>query len=369
MGNFSGLISGYIIESLGSHLSLFIASACVWIGLFSIWLIVVGIAPYSLPGLCCSIYIAQFGGSLTSQTSSSTSLSIFPSRYQFKIASIAKGYSGIAGAIIPALAGAFFESSPPSLFILFSSVFMPISIFAGTFAVKDIPPQGSAHFKDPLPMISQHIAPFYFHFFFLFLLSVVTALLPRLPLPYLQIISKICGVLLVAWLGLIFIVPQHLFTCQFQQTWQALLKKTEKNCSCLRMGIITLLSSCCSCNYGREKYSSVPDSSHSTVPVTLEEKSADDNPMFELRNVEEGEAMERERKGERGGEDQGEGIRELADDLLETDSPMPTELPSNELSLTIPQSKYPDYTVPPYPFSSLLPPCPYSPPSLARFFK
>jgi hypothetical protein len=123
---------------------------------------------------------------------------------------------------------------------------MLISIFAGTFAVKDIPPQGSAHFKDPLPLISQHIAPFSSHFFLLYLLSIITALLPRLPSP--DRLEDMWGSLG----GVVRITLHHpLFTCQFQQT-----------------------------------------------------------SMFELRN--------------------------LADDLLETDSPMPTELPFSELSLAVP---------------------------------
>jgi hypothetical protein len=326
MGNFSGLISGFLIESLGSHLSLFLASACVWVGLFSIWLIVVGIIPYSLSGLCCSIYIAQFGGSLTSQTSSSTSLSIFPPRYQFKIASLAKGYSGISGAIIPALAGAYFEAVPPSLFILFSSLFIPISIFAGTFVVKDIPPQRSAHFKDPFPLISQHITPYYYHFLLLLLLSIFTALLPRLSIPYLPTISKICGALLVLWLGLIFIVPQYLFACQFHSTCQAFLRKCERNCSWLGTTTTAIVCSCC-CDSGREKYSSVPDSTHSTTLTGQDQVAV--TPMVELKSVEEGE---------------GEGEGRLLEPT-EDDSPMPIVSQSSEPSPVNHQSKYPDYTV------------------------
>lgn len=265
MGNFSGLISGFIIEWLGSHLSLFIAATCVWGGLFSIWLVVMGVIPCSVPVLCCFIYLAQFGGSLTSQTSSSTSLSIFPSLFQYKIASIAKGFSGISGAVISAIAGAYFEDSP-NLFILFASAFIPISIFGGAFVVPDIPPNGREHFKEPTLTISQRITPYYYHFICLLLSSIVTALLPLFSVPYLPIISKVCGTFMVVWLALIFIVPSYLYITNFHAKFQKIIS--------------SYLSW-----IGSERYTSVPDSTHSTT-VTSDDQVV--NPVIEMRNLEDG---------------------------------------------------------------------------------
>jgi hypothetical protein len=70
----------------------------------------------------CSIYIAQFGGSLTSQTSINTSLSIFFSRYQFKIASLAKPKKGGPKDTQESLV----QSFPPSL-VLSLNHLIPLS--------------------------------------------------------------------------------------------------------------------------------------------------------------------------------------------------------------------------------------------------
>jgi MFS family permease len=278
LGNSSGLLSGFIIESFGSNLGLFLSAICVWFGLFSVWLVVTNLIPSSLPLLCFSIYLAQFGGSLTSQTTACTSLSIFPSLFQYKIASLAKGYSALSGALISALSGAFFNSSP-NLFILFSAVFIPICIFTGTFIVPDIPIEGSAHFDETNETISARLTPFYFHFLLLLLLSFFTAIFPLFSLffssltPLFPLLAQLCGVLVVVWLGMIFIAPHSLYLCQ--RWWEQRSRRSSRQSGW---------------NWRSDKstnpYSVISDSTHTSSSVGAVTHSVDD-PSVELHQLEE----------------------------------------------------------------------------------
>jgi hypothetical protein len=92
LGTFSGIVSGFIINSVGVRYALYIATFLVWFGLFFIWLSVTEAIPSGIASMCFYIYLAQLGAATTSQSSSSTSLTIFPTPLGFKIASISKAY-------------------------------------------------------------------------------------------------------------------------------------------------------------------------------------------------------------------------------------------------------------------------------------
>lgn len=162
LGTFSGFVAGYLIDLVGPRRAVFIGSVAIWFGLFFIWLSVSKRIESSVGALCFFIYVAQVGAATMSQSGSSTSMLIVPSESHGTVASLAKAYYGIAGAVLSSIAATAYDGDEKG-FILFASIFISVATFTGGLFINFIRPEKLTYSFEKKRNIKVTFAPYYQH--------------------------------------------------------------------------------------------------------------------------------------------------------------------------------------------------------------
>jgi MFS family permease len=210
LGTFSGFVAGYLIDLVGPRRAVFIGSVAIWFGLFFIWLSVSKEIESSVGALCFYIFVAQVGAATMSQSGSSTSMLIVPSESHGTVASLAKAYYGIAGAVLSSIAATSYDGDEKG-FILFASIFISVSTFTGGIFLNFIRPEKLSYNNEKKRNIRVSFAPYYQH-----LIILITAILVCAAL-YLSDNSggtqfhQFVGSLVVIWLGCVLLIDHFFF--------------------------------------------------------------------------------------------------------------------------------------------------------------
>lgn len=203
-GSYSGFVSGYVIIALGAGLSIQLASVLMFGSLFCMWLSVTQAIPSTVASLCIYIFLAQIGASTISQGTLSSSVKSFPAGVRSQIASLAKSYYGIAGALLAVISSIFFASNG-SAFILFCSLGIPLCTFYGGSQLHPLPSSMISFDFELSKHLMTSLSPYYNHFFILLLTSIV-ALVLSLSID-MHVVLMVVGGLLVAIFFAINLVP------------------------------------------------------------------------------------------------------------------------------------------------------------------
>mmetsp|Transcript_14470 Transcript_14470/g.21759 ORF Transcript_14470/g.21759 Transcript_14470/m.21759 type:complete len:593 (-) Transcript_14470:45-1823(-) len=171
LGSYSGIFTGYIVNTYGPRIAIQSAAILIFIGLFCMWLSVDDAMPTSVGVLCLFIFIALVGGSLISQGTLSCSLNSFPSESRGRIASLAKAYYGIAGALLSAVAATIYDDRDTG-FVLFASIFISMCALCASVFINQLPTDMKSFAYEQRNGILTSLSPYFSHFYFL--ISVIT---------------------------------------------------------------------------------------------------------------------------------------------------------------------------------------------------
>jgi hypothetical protein len=202
LGTFSGFISGLIIDYTTVRKAVFIGSTFIWFGLFFIWLSVTKQIGSNVGLLCIYIYMSQLGAATMSQASSSTAMLIFPSESHGQVASIAKAYYGVAGAVLSSIAATYFVDQDKG-FVLFVSLFIPICNCIGGALMNLLPEDQISYATQKANKIPTTLSPYYKHFLALLVLIMITAALYLTKNSGGPPVHQLFGTIVVLWLCLV----------------------------------------------------------------------------------------------------------------------------------------------------------------------
>lgn len=210
LGTFSGFVAGYLIDLVGPRRAVFIGSVAIWFGLFFIWLSVSKNIDSSVGALCLFIYVAQVGASTMSQAGSSTSMLIMPSESHGTVASLAKAYYGIAGAVLSSIAATAYDNDEKG-FVLFASIFISVSTFVGGTLINFIRPENLSYSYERKRNIKVSFSPYYKHLVVLIIGILACAALYLSKNSGGNQFHQFVGSMVVIWMGCVLLIERVYF--------------------------------------------------------------------------------------------------------------------------------------------------------------
>jgi hypothetical protein len=140
-----------------------------------------------------------------SQASSSTAMLIVPPEAHGYVASIAKAYYGIAGAVLSSVAATYFKDQDKG-FILFASFFMSLATAFGGLFINLIPEDRIPFDEERKAGLRTDLVPYFWHFCGLILAILLTAALYLSDNSGGPAVHKLFGTLVLLWLFAVYAI-------------------------------------------------------------------------------------------------------------------------------------------------------------------